>query len=231
MRYSCGYCKKAYSRSFDLKRHNLREHNPDPMSMASKRRRVVTEESDRDSEISTYESDRHSENSTDESDLPSEISTDETHWEDDNEESDDEEQDEGQESEEEEEEVDDPWMDMADEAIDKYHQDMVDAIAALLNEGRVSVNEARREVYEKYLSRVTRRMRHLLIQFICHSRKMRRDPTYRKIMDTAQRLRDEDFMDYEESVTYAVSKRKLLLERLLRKQLNSDNEDDDDVDE
>ena len=59
---------------------------------------------------------------------------------------------------------------------------------------------------------------------------MKRDPTYKKIAQTAQRLRIEDEMDYEEAVTQAAENRKLLITRTLQ-QWTPSLSDDEDTDE
>ncbi len=60
---------------------------------------------------------------------------------------------------------------------------------------------------------------------------LKKDPTYRKINDTAKRLRIEDDMDWEESIDAAVSKRKVLLARVLENwEMEDDSESDSDDD-
>ncbi len=66
-----------------------------------------------------------------------------------------------------------------------------------------------------------------MVKFMCHTHQMKRDDTYKKIVKTAQRLREADDMDYEESVTQAAEMRKVLITRTLRQctPILSDEED------
>jgi hypothetical protein len=131
-------------------------------------------------------------------------------------------------------EEEDPWSDFAETVFAHYQQNMRYAVENLVERDDMSREEAEREVYEGYLPRMNKRLRGLLVTFMCHTREMRRDPTYKKIVQTAQRLRVEDDMDYEESVTQAAAEmRKVLITRTLRQwtPVLSDDEDTEETGE
>ena len=86
----------------------------------------------------------------------------------------------------------------------------------MIEDDGLSKCKAESEVYEQYLPRMNKRLCGLLVKFMCHVRKMKKDSTYKKIVLTAERLRIDDKMDYEESICCAVKIRKLLLMRTLR---------------
>jgi hypothetical protein len=132
--------------------------------------------------------------------------------------------------EEEEEEDPGPWSDWIEDVFGYYQQDMRDAVADLVEHDDISRDQAECEVYEDYLPRMNKRLRGKLVKFMCHTREMKRDPTYKKIVQTAQRLRIEDEMDYEEAVTQAAENRKLLITRTLQ-QWTPSLSDDEDTDE
>lgn len=121
----------------------------------------------------------------------------------------------------------DPWEEFIQTVHEHYQEDMDEAVADLMQRDGISKGDAVHEVYENYLPRLNKRLRGLLVKFMCHARELKQDPTYKKIVQTAKRLRDEDDMDYEESVTQAAEARKVLITRTL-KQWEPDSSDEDD---
>ena len=47
-------------------------------------------------------------------------------------------------------------------------------------------------------------------------RAMKKDPTHKSIMETLRKVKDEDGMDFEEALDYAVDKRKFLIYRQIK---------------
>jgi len=113
----------------------------------------------------------------------------------------------------EEEADDDPWATWANTIIQQFEEPMKDRVRELENE-YLPVN-AQDLVWEEYLAAMNKRLQKVLIGFLNLHHRLRKDPTYQKIVDTAKRAREEDEMDFEESVTHAVKRRKLLLDRVL----------------
>jgi hypothetical protein len=129
-----------------------------------------------------------------------------------------------------EEEEEDPWSEFVQTVFDHYDKNMRDDVEDLVERDDMSREQAESEVYEQYLSRMNTRLRGLLVKFMCHTHQMTRDDTYKKIVKIAQRLREDDDMDYEESVTLAAEMRKVLITRTLRQwtPILSDEEDMED---
>ena len=50
-------------------------------------------------------------------------------------------------------------------------------------------------------------------------RAMKKDPTFKKVMETQTELKDTEAFDWLESTELAIDKRKFLLDRLYQKQL------------
>lgn len=72
-------------------------------------------------------------------------------------------------------------------------------------------------VWKEFLPDMNGRLQEKLINFIDLHRHLRADSTFRKIMKTAKRNREEDDMDHEEAMVDAVKRRRLLLDRVLEK--------------
>lgn len=84
-------------------------------------------------------------------------------------------------------------------------------------------NEALKSAYEQQLS-------HVFKSYVYTYDRLKSDPTYKKVMQTAKRYREDDDMDLEESIRKAIRKRRHLLEMKLEEydepSLSSDEETD-----
>ena len=139
-----------------------------------------------------------------------------------------------EEEEEEDDDDDDPWSDLVQTVFDRYQGDMRQKVADLSKSDGISRAQAERQVYEEYLPCMNIKLRDVFVKFLYHMREMKKDYTYRQIMRTAQRMRDQDDMDFEESIIQATETRKVLITRVLRQwtpMLGDDGDDDDDDDD
>ena len=120
-------------------------------------------------------------------------------------------------SEEEEEEHVDPWSRIQNEVCNRHEAQL----EALINEyeqngdspevARIKAENALLPVYRKELRKV-------FLEFLQWMHAMKKDPTFRKVMETRQDLKDTEGYDWLESTELAIDKRKFLLNRLFVKQ-------------
>ena len=119
--------------------------------------------------------------------------------------------------EEEEEEHVDPWSRIQNEVCNRHEAQL----EALINEyeqngdspevARIKAENALLPVYRKELRKV-------FLEFLQWMHAMKKDPTFRKVMETRQDLKDTEGYDWMESTELAIDKRKFLLNRLFVKQ-------------
>ena len=118
---------------------------------------------------------------------------------------------------EEEEEHVDPWSRIQNEVCNRHEAQL----EALINEyeqngdspevARIKAENALLPVYRKELRKV-------FLGFLQWMHAMKKDPTFRKVMETRQDLKDTEGYDWLESTELAIDKRKFLLNRLFVKQ-------------
>ncbi|CAH3041205.1 unnamed protein product, partial [Porites lobata] len=114
---------------------------------------------------------------------------------------------------EEEEEHVDPWSRIQNEVCNRHEAQL----EALINEyeqngdspevARIKAENALLPVYRKELRKV-------FLEFLQWMHAMKKDPTFRKVMETRQDLKDTEGYDWLESTELAIDKRKFLLNRL-----------------
>ena len=62
---------------------------------------------------------------------------------------------------------------------------------------------------------MNKKLQKKFIKFLKLLQEFKKDPTFKKIIGTANQARYNDDMDWEEALLFAVKKRKLLLERIM----------------
>ena len=110
-----------------------------------------------------------------------------------------------------------PWSRIFDEA-EKRHEIQLNA---LINEceGNVDSENAARVKAENALLPVYRKeLRKVLLENLQWMRAMKKDPTFKKMMETQKELKDTEGFDWLESTELAIDKQKFLLNRLYEKQ-------------
>ncbi|KAL9952878.1 hypothetical protein ACROYT_G040203 [Oculina patagonica] len=111
----------------------------------------------------------------------------------------------------------DPWSRIQDEVTSRHEAQL----EALINEyeqhgdspevARVKAENALLPVYRKELRKV-------LLDYLQWMHAMKKDSTFRKVMETKNELKDTEGYDWLESTELAIDKRKFLLNRLFVKQ-------------
>ena len=126
----------------------------------------------------------------------------------------------------------DPWDAWINVAYTKFKVDMKKKAVKLKNEDDATKEDAYKLTMEEFRPRLNEEIRKSLLAFLQHHHLLSIDPTYKKIMQSAQAARDGDDMDWDESVNYAIEQRKFLLDKLLRQWIfDFDGVDDEDDDE
>ena len=135
-----------------------------------------------------------------------------------------------------EEEDENPWAVWVENVWDQYEARVRRKINTLMEEDdSMSREEAVNVAIEAYLPDMNRTLGQKFIDFSVLTRDFKSDPVHQKIMKTAKRAREEDDMDWEESVAHAARKRRLLLQRLLEEHepdiFDEEEEDDSDLED
>ena len=123
----------------------------------------------------------------------------------------------GTESSQEETEHFEPWSRIFDEA-EKRHETQLNALINQYEENGDSENVARIKAENALLPVYRKELRKVLVGNLQWMRAMKKDPTFKKVMETQKELKDTEGFDWLESTELAIDKRKFLLNRLYEKQ-------------
>ena len=123
----------------------------------------------------------------------------------------------GTESSQEETESLEPWSRIFDEA-DKRHETQLNALISEYEGNGDSENVARVKAENALLPVYRKELRKVLLENLQWMRAMKKDPTFKKVIETQKELKDTEGFDWLESTELAIDKRKFLLNRLYQKQ-------------
>ena len=110
-----------------------------------------------------------------------------------------------------------PWSRIFDEA-EKRHKIQLDALINQYQENGDSENVARSKAVNALVPVYRKELRKVLLENLQWMRAMKKDPTFKKVMETQKELKDTEGFDWLESTELAIDKRKFLLNRLYEKQ-------------
>ena len=110
-----------------------------------------------------------------------------------------------------------PWSRIFDEA-EKRHETQLNALINEYEGDGDSENVARVKAENALLPVYRKELRKVLLENLQWMRAMKKDPTFKKVMETQKELKDTEGFDWLESTELAIDKRKFLLSRLYQKQ-------------
>ena len=110
-----------------------------------------------------------------------------------------------------------PWLRILDEA-EKRHETQLNALINEYEGDGDSENVARVKAENALLPVYRKELRKVLLENLQWMRAMKKDPTFKKVMETQKELKDTEGFDWLESTELAIDKRKFLLNRLYQKQ-------------
>ena len=117
-----------------------------------------------------------------------------------------------------------PWLRILDEA-ERRHKTQLNALINE-NEGNGDSEKVARVKAENALLPVYRKeLRKVLLENLQWMRAMKKDPTFKKVIETQKELKDTEGFDWLESTELAIDKQKFLLNRLYQKQPIPQDED------
>ena len=123
----------------------------------------------------------------------------------------------GTESSQEETESIEPWSRIFDKA-EKRHETQLKTLINEYEGNGDSENVARVKAENALLPVYRKEPRKVLSENLQWMRTMKKDPTFKKVMETQRDLKDSEGFDWLESTELAIDKRKFLLNRLCEKQ-------------
>ena len=109
------------------------------------------------------------------------------------------------------------WSCIFDEA-EKRHETQLNALINQYEEKRDSENVARIKAENAVLPVYRKELRNVLLENLQWMRAMKKDPTFKRVMETQRELKDSEGFDWLESTELAIDKRKFLLIRLYEMQ-------------
>ena len=127
-------------------------------------------------------------------------------------------------SQEEETETLEPWSRILDEAEKRHETQLNELINEYEGDGD-SENVARVKAENALLPVYRKELRKVLLENLQWMRAMKKDPTFKKVMETQKELKDTEGFDWLESTELAIDKRKFLLNRLYQQQPIPQDED------
>ena len=124
----------------------------------------------------------------------------------------------GTESSQEEEETEnlEPWSRILDE-VENRHKTQLNALINQYQENGDSENVARSKAVNALVPVYRKELRKVLLENLQWMRAMKKDPTFKKVMETQKELKDTEGFDWLKSTELAIDKRKFLLNRLYEK--------------
>jgi hypothetical protein len=108
----------------------------------------------------------------------------------------------------------DPWESIVLETYEIMQKRFDRRVKAHVDDGE-SLKSAELSTASELRSDYERTLRDVYVRRLLLNRALQRDPVHEKLAETARRLRDEDQFDREESLKYAVRKRRHLLGKKL----------------
>lgn len=129
-------------------------------------------------------------------------------------------------------EDDDPelYEEIAEKAWKPYRMQFDNLVEKFTSEGQ-SESEAKQSAYNLVLTGHRKTFRNEFTEMLLKMEQLRQDPTYKAVMKTAKRLREDDENDFDESIRSAVNKRKYLINELVSDDYQEYDDDDDDEEE
>ena len=110
-----------------------------------------------------------------------------------------------------------PWSRIFDET-EKRHEIQLKALINEYEGNGDSENVARVKAENALLPVYRKELRKVLLENLQWMRAMKKDPTFKKVMETQKELKDTEGFDWLESTELAIDKRKFLLNRMCEKQ-------------
>ena len=117
-----------------------------------------------------------------------------------------------------------PWLRILDEA-EKRHETQLNALINDYEGNGDSENVARVKAENALLPVYRKELRKVLLENLQWMRAMKKDSTFKKVIETQKELKDTEGFDWLESTELAIDKRKFLLNRLYQKQPIPQDED------
>ena len=117
-----------------------------------------------------------------------------------------------------------PWLRILDEA-EKRHETQLNARINEYEGNGDSENVARVKAENALLPVYRKELRKVLLENLQWMRAMKKDPTFKKVIETQKELKDTEGFDWLESTELAIDKRKFLLNRLYQQQPIPQDED------
>ena len=109
-----------------------------------------------------------------------------------------------------------PWSRIFDEA-EQRHKTQLNALINQYQENGDSENVAGSKAVNALVPVYRKELRKVLLENRQWMRAMKKDPTFKKVMETQKELKDTEGFDWLESTELAIDKRKFLLNRLYEK--------------
>ena len=117
-----------------------------------------------------------------------------------------------------------PWLRILDEA-EKRHESQLNALINEYKGNGDSENVARIKAENTLLPVCRKELRKVLLENIQWMRAVKKDPTFKKVIETQKELKDTEGFNWLESTELAIDKQKFLLSRLYQKQPIPQDED------
>ena len=110
-----------------------------------------------------------------------------------------------------------PWLRILDEA-EKRHETQLNTLINEYEGNGDSENVARVKAENALLPVYRKELRKVPLENLQWMRAMKKDPSFKKVIETQKELKDTEEFEWLESTELAIDKRKFLLNRLYQKQ-------------
>jgi hypothetical protein len=126
----------------------------------------------------------------------------------------------------------DPWDDVVDEVFQKCQSQYDSKVKELMEEETdISDSEAKERVFRNMRTTYREAMMNTFGSKLIWFDAMKKDPIYKSIKKTVNRLIDADGYDEEEALKYGILKRRFLFDKVLTSYDNPELEGEDDMEQ
>ena len=122
----------------------------------------------------------------------------------------------------------DPWSPLRQNFGEDLEETYLKEVQQFLDRGK-SQHYAENAAFNVLLPVSRRRLRRTYLERLKWTHHIKHDAIHRKVMKTLRRFIEEDDMNFDEAAESAVAKRKFLLNRLMKKKLLPDDNDEEEV--
>ena len=200
-RFQCNLCDRLFASKFSMDRHRKSQH-PEDQEMSG----AETDESEEEMSATETDVDLSEEEmtGTDDEESAEELSSEDKVTDED----------------------ESPFDHLLRETYQTHDQEFEEGIIRYVNRG-VDENEARDKAWRDLIPAYQKTFKKTLVKYLLRAERLKKDPIYRRVMQTIQSLREDEKFSRDEAIRAGVTRRKHLLYGLIASEPVTSESDED----